>query len=437
MRKVLAVIRREFMVRVHTKAFVIGTILGPVLMGALFVLPMLLQGRDTGPKRVAVLNAASGEFGTRVVQALESSRRGSGPDAAPRYAVTVVEAEPDGSLPLDSLIQLTGVKEIGPSGLVGVVLVTDSVIETGRLHYFGSNVGSLSEMGDLQRTLRQAVVAERLGRAGVDVGVLAQATRPVSLETSRVSNGKVSGESGESSFILAYVMSFLLYMALLLYGTQVMGSVLEEKSNRIMEVLVSSLSPFELMLGKVLGVGSVALLQLGIWTGTAKLLTSQRVAIAGMLGAAPSEAMSMPIPAISGELLAVYLTFFVLGFFLYAAAYAAVAATCSTQQEAQQAALPVTMCIVVGLILMFGLLDEPNGTLARTMSMVPLFAPFVTPVRYSLSPLPLLELLTSAGLTALGVLAVAWVAGRIYRVGILMYGKRASVVEILRWIRTG
>ena len=120
------------------------------------------------------------------------------------------------------------------------------------------------------------------------------------------------------------------------------------------------------------------------------------------------------------------------------AAYAAVAATCNTQQEAQQAAMPVTMCIVVGLILLFSLLDEPNGTLARTLSLIPLFAPFVTPVRYSLSPLPL------GGAAALGghdrrsaCSRVAWVAARIYRVGILMYGKRATVREIFRWIRTG
>jgi len=437
MRKLFAVIRREFMVRVHTKAFVISTILGPVMMGFLFVFPMLMESRDRAPKRVVVVDAASGEFGLRVTEALTGARRGLGPDAAARFGVTRLAAGVGNLAPLDSLIQVTGVKNAGSEALVGVVLVTDSVIETGRMHYYGSNVGSLSEMGDLQRILRQAVIGERLGRAGVDPAILAVATAPVSLETARVSNGQVSGESGESSFILAYVMSFMLYLALLLYGTQVMSSVLEEKSNRIMEVLVSSLSPFELMLGKVLGVGSVALLQLGIWSGTAKLLTSQRVAIAGLLGAAPSDAMSMPIPAISGSLLIVYLTFFVLGFFLYAGAYAAVAATCSTQQEAQQAALPVTLCIVVGLLLMFSLLDEPNGTLARTMSLIPLFAPFVTPVRYSLSPLPLTEVLASAGLTALGVLAVSWVAGRIYRVGILMYGKRATVVEIFRWIRTG
>jgi len=401
------------------------------------VLPMLLESRDRAPKRIVVLNAADGSFGSRVAEALTSARRGSGPEAPPRYRVESVAAAEGSTAPLDTLIPHLGVKDAGPDALVGVVVVTDSVIETGRLHYYGSNVGSLSEMGDLQRTLRQAVIAERLARSGVDVSVLAAATAPVSLETSRVSNGQASGESGESSFMLAYVMSFLLYFALIIYGIQVMGSVVEEKTNRIMEILVSSLSPFELMLGKVIGVGSVALLQLGIWTGTAKVLASQRVAIAGLLGASPSDAMSMPIPSISGGLLAVYLSFFVLGFFLYSAAYAAVAATVSTQQEAQQAAMPITLCIVVGLMLMFGLLDEPNGTLARTMSMIPFFAPFVTPVRYSLSPLPLMEVLASAGITGLGVLAVAWVAGRIYRVGILMYGKRASVMEILRWIRTG
>jgi len=429
--------RREFMVRVRTRAFVLGTVLGPVVMGFLFVFPMMMDSRDRAPKPVVVLDAASDQFGQRVADALEAARRGTDPEAQPRYAVRRLDAGAGNLAPLDSLVALTGLKDAGEAGLVGVVVVTDSVLETGRMHYYGSNVGSLSEMGDLQRTLRQAVVAERLGRAGVDVMILAEATAPISLETARVSNGAVSGESGESTFVLAYVMSFLLYFALLIYGIQVMGSVVEEKSNRIMEVLVSSLSPFELMLGKVLGVGSVALLQLAIWSGTAKVLTSQRFAIAELLGASPADALSMPIPAISGALLAVYLTFFVLGFLLYSAMYAAVAATCSTQQEAQQAVLPVTFCIVAGLLTMFGLLDEPNGTLAQTLSMIPLFAPFVTPVRYSMSPLPLLEVLASAGITALGVLAVSWVAGRIYRVGILMYGKQASLREVVRWVRTG
>lgn len=437
MHKLWAVIRREFMVRVHTRAFVIGTILGPLVMGFLFVGPMLLQSRDKAPKRMVVLDEASGEFGARVTQALESARRGTAPDAAPRYVVRLVEAGAGDQATLDSLIRLTGRPSSAPEGLTGVLVIADSVFESGRVHYYGSDVGSMSDMGDLQRTIRQAVIGERLRRAGVDAAVLLKATEPITLETAQVSGGSVSGASGEASFLLAYGMSFLLYLALLLYGTHVMTSVLEEKTNRVMEVLVSSMSPFQLMLGKVVGVGLVGLLQLGIWVSTAMLLRSERTAIAGLLGVPATEALKLPIPEVSGALVLVFLTFFVLGFFLYAAAYAAVGASCNTLPEAQQAAFPVTMCIAVGLILLFSLLDEPNGSLARALSLVPLFAPFVTPVRYALNPLPIFEVLLSALSTGLGVVAVAWVAARIYRVGILMHGKRASLAELWRWVRVG
>lgn len=437
MHKLWAVIRREFMVRVHTRAFVIGTILGPLVMGFLFVGPMLLQSRDKAPKRMVVLDEASGEFGARVTQALESARRGTAPDAAPRYVVRLVEAGAGDQATLDSLIRLTGRPSSAPEGLTGVLVIADSVFESGRVHYYGSDVGSMSDMGDLQRTIRQVVIGERLRRAGVDAAVLLKATEPITLETAQVSGGSVSGASGEASFLLAYGMSFLLYLALLLYGTQVMTSVLEEKTNRVMEVLVSSMSPFQLMLGKVVGVGLVGLLQLGIWVSTAMLLRSERTAIAGLLGVPATEALKLPIPEVSGALVLVFLTFFVLGFFLYAAAYAAVGASCNTLPEAQQAAFPVTMCIAVGLILLFSLLDEPNGSLARALSLVPLFAPFVTPVRYALNPLPIFEVLLSALSTGLGVVAVAWVAARIYRVGILMHGKRASLAELWRWVRVG
>jgi hypothetical protein len=175
-------------------------------------------------------------------------------------------------------------------------------------------------------------------------------------------------------------------MALLIYGMQVMTSTVEEKTNRINEVLVSSLSPFQLLMGKVLGVGSVGLLQLSIWAGTAYVLSSQRERIGRMLGAGPEAVAAMPIPVIPAEVFAVFLLFFVLGFLFYAAAYAAVGSACNTVQETQQVSAPLTVLIVVGLMLMFRLLDEPSGTMGRIMSLVPPFAPFVTPVRNSLSP---------------------------------------------------
>ena len=435
MHKVWAIIRREFLERVRTRQFLIGTILGPVLMGALVMLPALLS-RSTSAKRVVVLDAGTGQFGGRVEGALRTATRDDKPGGEPRYLVERIVAGDRPVAPIrDSLIGLAGRSKLRDAGIDGIVVVTDEILTRDTIQYYGANVGSMNEMGALQRTVRQAVLLERLTRAGIDPSLMMASVKPVTMTTERVSEGKVTGQSGAASFAIAYAMSFILYMALLMYGVQVMTSTVEEKTNRINEVLISSLRPFELMLGKVLGVGSVGLLQLGIWVGTAYLLTSQRAAIGKLLGASPEAVTAMPIPVLPGELLVVFLLFFTLGFFFYAAAYAAVGSTCNTVQETQQASLPVTLFVIVGLMLMFRLLDDPNGQFGRILSLVPPFAPFVTPVRYSLSPLPLSELLASVAMMVLGVLAMAWVAGRIYRVGILMYGKRATFGEMFRWIK--
>lgn len=229
-------------------------------------------------------------------------------------------------------------------------------------------------------------------------------------------------------------MSFILYIALLLYGTQVMTSVIEEKSNRIMEVLMSSLTPFQLLLGKVVGVGLVSLLQIGIWTTAAKLLRDYQPQIMRAFGASGDTA-GFSLPAMPMSLVIVFVVFFVLGFLLYSAAYAAVGSMCNTVQETQQAQMPIMLFIIFGLMSMFALLNEPNGSLAKTLSLVPPLAPFVVPVRYSIAPIPLTSLLLYVATTILGLLAIVWIAARIYRVGILSYGKKASFKDMARWIR--
>ena len=435
MRKILAVVRREFVTRVHTRAFLIGTILGPLLMGGMFVMPILL-GRQTKPRRVIVLDAASGSFGARVERRLAAELRDTADAARPRYEVRRVTAEPSRVAEVrDSLVALIGRTDAEGAGPHGVVILTDSAVATGRLQYVGTNVGSPGDMSALQRSLGDPVRLERLARAGVDPAIALPAMGPIRLATLKVSEGRVTGETGGSSFALAYIMSFMLYFALLIYGMQVMTSVVEEKTSRIMEVLVSSLSPFEMLLGKVVGVGAVALLQLAIWAGTAMLLTTFRVQIAALLGASPSAA-AFPMPAVSPALFVVFITFFALGFLFYAAAYAAVGSMCNSVQETQQAQVPVTLFIAAGLLTMFSLLGDPSSSLARVLSLVPFVAPFVTPVRYSFAPLPVLELLASAGAMIAGVVAVVWVAARIYRVGILSYGKKATLTDVVRWVRT-
>ena len=437
MHKLWAVIRREFQTRVQSKAFVISTILGPVLMGFLMVMPILMNSRDSKAKRVVVIDGAGGNFGQALERELAEARRGNGPDAKPRYEVIRIAAQGRVGAVQDSLVPLTGLARDTVHEIDGLLIATDSAVETGVVKYLGDNVGSPSDMGMLESFTQNVILTERLQRRGVDPAIVREASmRRVELQTSKVSQGRLTGESGAASFLLAYAMAFILYLALLIYGIQVMTSVLEEKSNRIMEVLASSLTPFQLMAGKVVGVGAVGLLQLGIWVGTAMLLSANAVAIAGFFNMPPESAAQMPLPAISLDLLIVFLLFFTVGFFLFAAAYAAVGAMCNTMQEAQQYSTAVTLLVAVAFFSIFSLLNDPNGSLARVFSLIPFFAPIVMPVRYSLTSIPLYEVALSFAMTVLGLFGVAWIAGRIYRVGILMYGKKPSLKEVFHWIRT-
>jgi len=232
-------------------------------------------------------------------------------------------------------------------------------------------------------------------------------------------------------------MWFLLYMAILLYGHQVLGAVVEEKTTRIVEVLVSSLRPFELLAGKVIGVGAVGLLQLLIWAIAARLLLTQRETLIGLFGIDAAAAASFSMPDVSVSTIVVFLVYFLLGFFLYAALYASVAAMSSSEADARQAQAPVTMFYVIPAIVSFmAMMTEPDGALFVVLTLMPLTSPVAMPGRWVVSDVPVLELLGSVFLLLLALGLLTWLAGRIFRTGILMHGKRPSPRELWRWIRT-
>jgi ABC-2 type transport system permease protein len=300
-------------------------------------------------------------------------------------------------------------------------------------------------MRRLEELLQPIVQRERLERLGVDPGVVMKAVGNVDLVTQKVSEGKLTGQSGAATFGLAYGMVFILYLTLMIYGSQVMTSVVEEKSNRIIEVLASSLRPFQLMLGKIIGVGLVGLFQLSIWAATALYLGSFGGAFMGRMmddggraatTAATSQGGPTFLSAISPTLVIIFLALFILGFLFYAAMFAAVGSMCSTVQDTQQLMMPVTLPIMLGIMTIFALVNDPNGTLGKVITFIPFWAPFALPVRYSITPLPPWEVLSAIAMMILSVLGVAWVAGRVYRVGILSYGKKASFRDVARWIRT-
>jgi ABC-2 type transport system permease protein len=437
MNKILAVIRREFIERVRTKSFLIGTFLFPVLMGLFGYLPQLLAKRDTSSKRIVVLDAVGGALGESVVHVLAVDSMGSGDTRRPRFLVTRLPAGDRAEALRDSVVALIGLQEGPVDAPSGVLTVTDAAVEGGRLSYLGSNVASFRDMNALERLVGPVLREERLHRKNADSTVIAAAKVELDLSKTKVTNGKITGESGEQTFFLAYAINLLMYMVLLLYGIQVMSSVIEEKTNRIVEVLVSSMTPFQMLLGKVIGVGSVGLVQLSIWGGTAFFMSSvMGRKIAPDATAIDGTAASVSLPNIPGDLVLVVLVFFLLGYFLYSGLYAAIGAMCNSQQEAQQANTPVTLCIGVGMISVFALMNDPSSGMAKVFSFIPLFAPIVMPVRYALSPLPLGEVLASVAAMLLGIVLVVAVAARIYRVGILSYGKKPSLRELWRWVRT-
>lgn len=421
MRKAWAVIRREFLERVRTKWFLISTILGPVFMIALIVLPSLLAARSGRASDVVVLDEGSGALADRLATQLGRGNRFRArvvPTTAGRRAAAV-----------DSLTA-----EVQARRLDGFLAVSGATLEAGIVEYRGRNVASIRDMALLEDGVRQALLVERLTRRGIDPALVQEAQARIDLRTSRVTRRGATGETGAATFALAYVVGFVLYMAIILYSVNVMRSVLEEKQTRIVEVLVSSMRPFQLMLGKVIGVGSVGLLQFGIWAAAAYAMFHYRGALFSLFGASAA-AGRVQFPAVGAAMLLISIGYFLFGYLLYSAMFAVVGASVNTDSEAQQAQLPVMMLLIASIIMFPAILNEPGGRLSVSMSLIPFSAPIIMPIRFAAAEVPARELAASFAILAATTVVVVWLSARIYRVGILMYGKRPNLRELVRWAR--
>ena len=419
MRKVWAVVRREFGERVRHKSFWVMAMLGPVFFAAVFLAPVLLSGTG-GVKRLVVVDRTTSRFGAAVASHLDSTR-----------GFVVVRRIGGAPGVEDSLAGEVGAKRID-----GFLLVSDSLVESGTAEYRAANVSSLDDIGVLRETLTRLAENARLERAGVDPRLVAHAQLQVSLRTQKITGGHTTGETAGQSFSLAYFMMVTLYIALLLYGVQVMGSVIEEKTSRVVEVLLSSIKPFELLLGKVLGVGAVSLLQFVVWGIAGRLLLGQRAALSSPLADGGHEmGQVFQVPHVSAATVVVFVAFFLGGFFLYSAMFAAVAAMSSTEQEARQSQAPITVLIMIAFFSSFAALANPESRLAMTLSLVPFTSPIATPARWAAGNLTWADVTSSLALLVIGIAVVTWIAARIYRVGILMTGKRPNLRELIRWVR--
>jgi ABC-2 type transport system permease protein len=422
MRNVLIIIHREFLERVRTKSFVLGTVLFPVFMVALVFLPAVVR-TGGGERTLVLVDAGPAGIGEQVAAALEAPREDR--DAI-RYTVQRTVEPAEGSR--EALNARVERNEID-----GYVVIGPDVLESSEVSYRARDVTRIQVVQDLEQAVTAAVRQERLRDRGLTAAQVAELVRGVRVQASRIS-GRDGEERGNlmATLMTSYVLMFLFIQIIALYGQNAMRSVLEEKNNRIVEVIVSSVKPTHLMAGKILGLASVALLQIGIWGTFVALLASQSAFLSTRFGVGPGAFAALQLQPV---VWAVLLVFFGLGFVLYAAMYAAAGASVTSEQEAQQLAFPLMLPLFVPIAFIMPVLTDPLGTTARTLSMIPFSAPVVMPMRAVATDVPAWEIAASIALLVLGVALVVWIAGKIYRVGILSTGKKPTLRELVRWLR--
>ena len=432
--KIGIIIGREFNERVKKKSFIITTLLTPFLMLALIFAPMLIAGySEESAKHIAVVDD------TDIIARQLTSTDEINFELTP--------------LPLE-LARMEYSDSYAVLHIGGDIVnnPTDACLYT-------NGVAAMGTEQNIAAQLSLAVQKEKMKQHDIDWQVMQQLNTRVALQSAKNTQDTESTESSSTvvASVLAYVLSFILYMFLLLYGVMVMQSVIEEKNNRVLEVLVSTVRPFDMMMGKILGVASVALLQIMIWIvfiGGVAYFVLPHVLPDEILTALDMMKQGVPASAIDGGeqmgmlqaimmlsnikyvggIIVWLLVFMFGGFLLYAAMFAAVGSAVDSPQDAQQLQTPIMLPIMIALFVMLTVINDPSSNVAFWFSMIPFTSPIVMMARIPYE-IPLWEIVLSAVSLYATFIAVVWGAGKIYRVGILMHGKKPNLKELLRWIK--
>jgi ABC-2 type transport system permease protein len=414
MRNTWLVARREYLEKVRTKAFIISTVLIPVLMATFTVFPTWLASRNSSSARHIAVITDDAAFGSMFRDVIAKRNAGR------NYKVDVDSDTSDAERERLKSQVIDG-------KLDGFLWATDEALAHKQLTFSGKATGDIIETGEMQAAVFRAQLRNRLASAGVSNKAMDEMLKSVDIETIRLEKGKEAKTSGMGAFMSTILIIVLLYTTLIMYGIMVMRSVLEEKNSRIVEVMLASVSPRELMAGKILGVGAAGITQLGIWAlagGVLSALGAGMLAMRGInISLDPRTLIFLPV-------------FFLLGFLLYSSAFAALGAAVNTEQEAQQLQLIVMLPLIIAISSWFPVMREPNGAFALIVSLFPFTSPIMMFLRLVVSDVPFWSQLLPCLLILLATIyGMVLLTARIYRVGILMYGKKPTLPEIIRWLR--
>ncbi|GAB3712080.1 ABC transporter permease [Spirosoma flavus] len=436
MHTIFLIIKREYLVRVRKKSFIIMTILGPLLIFGFYAIIGWAAVSSINQKKIAVIDE-SGRF----INQFKSDNE------------TVF------SYPKESLADAK--KKFIKQGYDALVFVPKDVIERPKtVQIFAEKGVSLSLQNNIERAISKEIETIKLQQAGITQKIIEDAKVNVDAQTISLGDEGEKNSNSIAMTIIGYFCAFMIYISVFIYGTQVMRGVMEEKNNRIVEVIISSVKPFQLMLGKILGVALVGLTQFMLWI----LLSVGLFTVGGTLvgdkvergreAMQTSGGMSQSAPGLETKkaksgvvasviqavdtlniplIVACFLFYFLGGYLLYSALFGAIGAAVDNETETQQFMFPITLPIIGAIAVAQFVIREPDGALGFWTSIFPFTSPVVMMVRVPFG-VPAWQLILSMVLLVLGFVGTAWVAARIYRVGILMYGKKVSYRELSKWV---
>lgn len=412
MKKKLAIAKWEFVEKVKTRAFLISLILTPVIMVVFGVVPSLFASKpDEQPVIIGIIDETNS-----IIEPLSKrlEEKYKLPSGEPNYILRNLTAE--GS---PEQIRAVANKMIADDVIEGYFYIPVTVFDSGKVEYRAENVGNFRVQERFSRTIEEVVVEKRALSQGYDPAVLRRLMADIDVKSIKVT-GK--GEEQESGFLQTFFSSYIIIMMLMFLvltsGQLLIRSVVEEKSNRLIEILMSSCSANDLMVGKIIGLSGLGIVQVLLWAGMA-------FAISAKFGTSLFQA----------ETFLIALIYFVLGYLLYAAIFVAAGSPVTTEQEAQQITSYVSLALVFPIVLAIPVMQNPDSTLVKVLSFIPIFTPSFMVMRLPIQMPALWEIIGTIVVLILSVWGMMWVAGKIFRTAILVYGKRPTLPELYRWLR--
>ena len=414
MRTIALLVKREYLERVRTRSFIVSTLLLPAFMVGMMIIPGKMAMMKTNEVHRIVVVSDDAEFARAVKSQLESSKQ------------TINKVEISDQIDDNARAAL---KERVNSALIDAYLWTPSAaLNEGKVTVVARQGSETAmEASSFRSIIKSALLREELVKRGLSSSEVDALGRDLTVDAITMKGGREKTANSIGEFVGIVGMIMMLYMTVLIYGMSVMRSVIEEKTSRVVEVMLSSARPFDMMAGKVVGVGAVGLTQVLAW------------AVIALLGSVPTlmalGGQKNPIFEISPLVAGSFAVFFLLGYLLYSTLYATLGAMVNSDQEAQQWQMFVTLPIVIPVVMMTAVLRQPHASFAVWMSLVPFFAPILMFARVVVETPPVWQIALSLALLVASIGAALWVCSRIYRIGILMYGKRPTLPEIVKWAR--